>query len=298
MAQSKRHDRKLDEVSEKQASGEVAEIYGRIKEALQVNMVNFVWRVFATKPRFLAAVWNELEPSVDQGFLAAGDGIRALAIERVREASPVPDHRGLLGDDIHQALQELRVFLEANPRLLILLCALRRSWQEGEVGGMRPETPAERKIPDWHPEVDTASSPHGELKATLEDMTEVLDLPSPNTDYLALAKWPEYLNAAWQDLRVFVGNEAWRDAATTVDWVAEQTALALPSKIRVSPNRAAEFGLATNEVDEVGTWIDTFHGLLPGLILNTSYFWIGMEGGVRPLNLAQRAEEPIEKAAG
>jgi hypothetical protein len=188
--------------------------------------------------------------------------------------------------------------LEVNPRLLILLCALRRSWHEGEVGGTRPATPAERKVPDWHPEIETASSPRGELKGTLEDMTEVLDLPSPNTDYLALAKWPEYLNTAWLDLRVFVGTEAWQDAATTVDWVAEQSAMALPSKIRVSPKRAAELGLEAREVEEVGTWIEMFHGLLPGLILNTSYFWIGMEGGVRPLNLAQRGEEPVEKAAG
>jgi hypothetical protein len=298
MGESKRRDLKLEEVSEKQASGEVAETYARIKETLQTNVVNLVWRVFATKPRFLATAWDEMDPAVDRGFLAAADGIRALAIERVREATPVPDHRGLLGDDIHQALQELRVFLEVNPRLLILLCALRRSWHEGEVGGTRPATPAERKVPDWHPEIETASSPHGELKGTLEDMTEVLDLPSPNTDYLALAKWPEYLNTAWLDLRVFVGTEAWQDAATTVDWVAEQSAMALPSKIRVSPKRAAELGLEAREVEEVGTWIETFHGLLPGLILNTSYFWVGMEGGVRPLNLSQRGEEPVEKAAG
>ena len=298
MGESKRRDLKLEEVSENQASGEVAETYARIKETLQTNVVNLVWRVFATKPRFLATAWDEMDPAVDRGFLAAADGIRALAIERVREATPVPDHRGLLGDDIHQALQELRVFLEVNPRLLILLCALRRSWHEGEVGGTRPATPAERKVPDWHPEIETASSPHGELKGTLEDMTEVLDLPSPNTDYLALAKWPEYLNTAWLDLRVFVGTEAWQDAATTVDWVAEQSAMALPSKIRVSPKRAAELGLEAREVEEVGTWIEMFHGLLPGLIFNTSYFWIGMEGGVRPLNLAQRGEEPVEKAAG
>jgi hypothetical protein len=298
MAESRRRDLKLAEVSEKKASGEVADVYERIKKALQVNTVNLVWRVFATKPQFLTAVWEELEPAIDEGFFAAADGIRALAIQRVREAAPVPDHRAFLGDNLHQALQELRVFLEANPRLLILVCALRRSWHGAEVGGAREASPAERSVPEWHPDIDTVSSAHGDLKETFEDMMDLLDLPAPNTDYQALAKWPGYLNPAWQDLRAFVGTEAWRDAADTIDWVAEHAALALPATVRVNPSRPGDLGLEEREIDDVATWIETFHGILPGLIVNTSYLWVGMEGGVRPLNLTQSAEGPAEKAAG
>ena len=117
MAQSAR-ELELREVGEADAPPEVTEVYGRIKETLRVSVVNFVWRVFATKPAFLRGVWDQLEPAVDEGFMQAAEGIRALAIERVRAATQVPDHRSLLGDDLFQAVQELRVFLEVNPRLL------------------------------------------------------------------------------------------------------------------------------------------------------------------------------------
>src|SRR5256885_6787908 len=96
-----RRELELKEIPEKGAPGEVARVYSRIRDTLQANAVNMVWRVFATKPRFLEAMWDQLEPAVDRGFLEAGEAIRALAIERAWEGETVPDHRALLGGDLH-----------------------------------------------------------------------------------------------------------------------------------------------------------------------------------------------------
>ena len=291
-----RRELELKEIPEKGAPEEVARVYSRIKDTLQANVVNFVWRVFATKPRFLEAVWDQLDPAVDRGFLEAGEAIRALAIERVSEGETVPDHRTLLGGDLHDAVQRLRVFLEVNPRLLILTSALRMSWDQGEIGGLREAVPADRGIPPWHPEIETEDSPSGELKGVFRELVEVLDLPSPNTDYRALALWPDYFTGAWKDLRTFVGTDTWKSTVQTVDWVAKQAAIALPARIEVSPARAADLGLETDEVDEVGQWIGAFDALLPGLIVNTSYLWVGMNGG----RTAEKGEgHPLfEKRAG
>jgi hypothetical protein len=109
--ESSKKDLKFQEVSESDAPPEVEEVYGRIKETLRVGVVNYVWRVFATKPAFLRTVWDQLEPAVDEGFMQAAEGIRALAIERVRAAkeamddlvkaldlpAPNTDYRGGLG---------------------------------------------------------------------------------------------------------------------------------------------------------------------------------------------------------
>ena len=276
----RRRDLKLDEVPEDKAPADVAEIYEDVKNTLRVNIVNLVWRVFATKPKFLEALWGELKPAGDAGFMEAAEGIRAAAIERVQAATTVEDHRPALGGDLHEAVQELRVFLEVNPRLLILLCALKRSWEHGEVGGRREAVPGERGVPNWHPEI-TVGSPSGSgTTEAMKELVDVLDLPAPNTDYLVLAKWPDYFAQAWSGLRSFVGTAAWRDTCETVDWMAEQAAVALPAKIRVAPQRASEFGLTDEETGEVATWIEAFHGILPGLIVNTSYFWVGLQGGV------------------
>jgi hypothetical protein len=276
----RRRDLKLEEISENQASGEVAEIYERIKEVLQVNVVASAWRVFATKPKFLSGVWNALEPAIDRGFLEAADGIRALAIERVGEGQKVGDHRSSLGGDLGRAVEEFGVFLETNPKTLILLCALRRSWRGQPIGGIREPAPAERGVPRWQ-----AAPTFGKdraVKEVFDEMEDLLDLPAPS-DYRALAKWPDYLTAAWADLRSFIGNAAWQKTCGTVDWVAEQIAVALPARIDVSPAQADVLGLERGEADEAGTWINVFHDALPGTIVNDSFLWIGMFGGRQEL---------------
>ena len=281
MAERRRRDLKLEEIGENEASGEVAEVYGRIKEVLQANVVSSVWRVFATKPKFLSAAWNVLEPAIDRGFLEAADGIRALAIERVGEGQKVADHRSFLGGDLGRAVEEFGVFLETNPKTLILLCALRRSWDGKPIGGIREPAPADRGVPRWQAEPTFGNQ--RAVKDVFDEMEDLLDPPAPSADYLVLAKWPDYLTAAWTDLRSVVGNEAWKKACVTVDWVAEQIAVALPAPIDVSPARAGDLGLEPGEADEVGAWINAFHDVLPGTIVNDSFLWIGMFGGRQEL---------------
>lgn len=282
MAESIR-DLQLPEVDENGAPEDVARVYGRIKETLRANVVNFVWRVLASKPPFLEAVWNQLEPGVDEGFLEAADAVRAAAIERVRESHSIPDQRHLLGDDLHEAVQSLRVFLEVNPRLLILTSALKLSWEHGEIGGVRESVPTERGIPQWHPEIQTEESPSGELKGVYDEIRETLGLPGLNTDYKVLGRWPDYFVPAWRDLKTFVGNEAWRAAVHTIEWTGNQLAVALPARIDVSPKHASELGISDHELDEIGGWLRAFAAILPGLIVNTSYLWIGMNGGEDPV---------------
>src|SRR5207244_6387475 len=127
----------------------------------------------------------------------------------------IPDHRALLEDDLHQALQELRVFLEVNPRLLILTSAMRLSWDNGVVGGVREPVESERRIPEWHPEIITEDSPSGDLRRLYAEIERTLDLPSPNLVYRMLGQWPDYLVAAWQDLRTYIGTPACRSAVRT-----------------------------------------------------------------------------------
>ncbi|MDP8957412.1 MAG: halocarboxylic acid dehydrogenase DehI family protein [Actinomycetota bacterium] len=281
MAERRRRDLKLEQVDEKRAPGEVAAVFERIKDVLQVNVVSDVWRVFATKPKFLAAVWDALEPAVDRGFMEAADGIRALAIERVGEGQKVADHRDFLGGNLGRAVEELGVFLETNPKTLILLCALRRAWSGQPIGGIREAAPAERGVPAWQaaPEFATESA----AKEVFDEMADLLDLPTPSPEFLVLAQWPDYLTGAWADLRSFVGNDVWQKTHVTVDWVAEQVAMALPTRIDISPARAGELGLDGGEADDVAAWIDAFHAMLPGRIVKTSFLWIGMFGGRQEL---------------
>lgn len=285
---TKRKDLVLDEVSEKDASGEVATTYERIKEGLRSSFVPFMWRVFATKPAFLRAAWDQVEPAVDLGFMEAADALRATALERVREVTAIADHSHLLADDLQRAVEQLRVFLEVNPRQLLLLCALRRSWRGETVGGHRDAIQGPRGVPPWHPKIELGSD--SKVSETLADMEETLDLPVPNTDYRMLAAWPDYLSHAWIDLRAFILTEPWTELCRSLDLVSEQLAIGLPAAIAVSSDHREDLGLEEDDVAEVGRWIEAFHGLLPGLIVNTSYLWLGLKGGTERIAVTELLE--------
>ena len=97
---------KLDEVSESSASPEVAEVYGRIKDTLRVGVVNYVWRVFAAKPQFLKAAWEQLEHLVDWPIEANRFRWRRLIELVVVGRSSILGMRSVLG---------LRTVVDARP---------------------------------------------------------------------------------------------------------------------------------------------------------------------------------------
>ena len=57
------------EVTEKEATGEVAEIYQDIRETMDMPFVNTIWRNFATKEGVLQWVWYSLNQSMSPGRL-------------------------------------------------------------------------------------------------------------------------------------------------------------------------------------------------------------------------------------
>jgi hypothetical protein len=187
------------------------------------------------------------------------------------------------------------MFLEVNPRLLILTSALKISWENGRVGGTREAVPGDRGIPEWHPEIETKDTAVGDLRRVYKELVQILDLPSPNTDYKMLGVWPEYFTSAWNDLKTFIASDSWKSEVKTVQWVAKQAAVALPATITVSPGTAKDLGLEEKEVEEVGTWIEAFDAMLPGLIVNTSYLWVAMNGG--RLAVPGEGHPAFEKAA-
>ena len=94
----------------------------------------------------------------------------------------------------------------------------------------------------------------------------------------------------------FVDNDAWRAIARSAQWNARIAAIALPERVDISRENAADLGLEPEEVDEVGTWIDAFDSILPGLIVNTSWLWLGMNGGVAAIET--EGHPAFEEATG
>ena len=55
------------EISEKEATGKVAEIYDDIRKTLDMSMVNTIWRNLALRPEVFEWVWSSLKPIYKNG---------------------------------------------------------------------------------------------------------------------------------------------------------------------------------------------------------------------------------------
>jgi hypothetical protein len=269
------------EVLEADASPAVKRVYEDIRAALRVPLVNLVFRDLARYPDFLELAWRQLHPNMQTVYAERqADGIRARAVDGVAALGAAPSL------DNAQARATLSVFHYVNPKLLIAVAALRAA-----VGGQYPkleELPAgaKRQIPAGLPEgapeirmVDPAAE--GPAREVLAEIREATGVQIVNSDYRALAQWPEYLTEAWGALRSLMATDGYRSITRELRLMAERSILGLPFRIEVNPHVMRLCGLDESEIDDIRATLDRYHRALPGLIANVSYLSAGAVGPER-----------------
>ena len=115
------------EITEKEATGEVAEIYQDIRETMNMPFPQTIWRNLATKEGALQWVWSSLKPIYQSGAVAhyASELRRSLDVSSV---SPIPASAlNILGIS-NQDRQYISEFLDnmnfGNSQNIIGLCTL------------------------------------------------------------------------------------------------------------------------------------------------------------------------------
>jgi len=74
----------VDAVTEQTASGMIAEIFVDIRQTLDVEVVNLIWRHLATMPGGLEWVWSSLKPLYEGAAIAPAANIRRhMSLPRV-----------------------------------------------------------------------------------------------------------------------------------------------------------------------------------------------------------------------
>lgn len=280
----------ISEVSEADAKPPVKGVYDDIKATLRVPVVNLVFRVLATQPDYLQLVWQNLRPNVCTSFFESrADAIRAAAVERVSELGAAPAAPPDVADT-------LRVFHYVNPKLLIAVAAVRAA-----TNGQYPklgELPADEKrqiktgIPSGAPALTLVDPTTAEprVQTVLADIRTTLGLEQLNSDYRALAQWPDYVDAAWAGLKPHTQGGEYRRFERELRLMAEEAILDLPFRIDINPHVMRHIGMDERELDWARSTLDRFYRMLPGLILNIAYFAVGAFGGVD----ARQSPYPLE----
>ena len=186
-------------ISEADASGDIAAIYGDIRETLGVPVVNLIWRHLAVMPGGLRWAWDSLKPLYASGGIdAEADALRnTLELPALPGLSrPVLLAVGLDDSDIARITLILQSYERSNAMNMIALSALLARLE----GTVAPSSPVAISA-------TTASAVDGEMPPLLaldamaphvRDVVVALNTIGGRAEILAsmyrhLANWPPYL---------------------------------------------------------------------------------------------------------
>ena len=268
------------EVPEEQAEGPVKAVYEDIKATMRVPIVNLVFRVLATEPDFLKIAWRQLHPNAQTVYFeeTAAD-IRRYAVEAVSRLGE--KRTPVYGEEVGQVV---RLFHYVNPKLLLTVAALRAS-----VNGQLPKVAElssyqKRQVAPGVPDgmvvphmVDPAGA-DSRIQNLFADINASTGATLVNSDYRALAQWPDFLEPAWHAWKPVLGTPDFIRLQRDLRRIADDAAAMLPFRMEINPHSLRLCGLSEPQLDFVRATLDEFYRILPGLVGNTAFLAIGIDG--------------------
>ena len=192
------------EVTEKEATGEVAEIYQDIRETMNMPFPQTIWRNLATKEGALQWVWYSLKPIYQSGAVAhyASELRGSLDVPSV---STIPDSVFNVLGISDQDRQHISEFLDSlnfgNSQNIIGLSAL-YSDPSREVTTKTFKKPEKRKYSDLPPliDLDTLGKNEKKLFDLISQIGQDVSVGFPPAWSRGLARWPTLLPIVWNTL--------------------------------------------------------------------------------------------------
>jgi hypothetical protein len=214
---------------------------------------------------YFEAVWSQLAPSVaTAGFLGSALYMADMALDAVEavylEVEPVLTRESLLDGVLTEAeLRDLEAVLDVfhwlQPQLLLMLAALTEGWDAPRVGGQGrpdPRQPSERE----RAHIETAVAFAPAEQPPLPEVAEALQVASAPDLYRAVAHWPRYLEAAWDELQHLVAYPLFRQRGRALYYYARSSTRFLAQPIEVSRDALLARGVAAADLDAARAVLD------------------------------------------
>ncbi|MDE2695585.1 MAG: hypothetical protein OXH97_03600 [Chloroflexota bacterium] len=228
-----------------------------IAAGLRTSLVPSVVRQLADIDGFLPAIWPQLAPSVDTaGFLGSALYMADMALDAVEEVydEPTLSRESLLAGalseaDLEQVIAVLDVFHWLQPQLLLLLAALAEAHEAPSVGGQgrpEPREVSEREQAHQATPVELAPPDAG----LLPEVPAELQLDAPPDLYRAIAVWPGYFEAVWDELQHLVAYPLFRQRGRALYFYARSSSRFLAVPLRADEAALREAGMRPYAISE------------------------------------------------
>ncbi len=290
---------KLKLLEDKDTDGTTRAVYREMEEALGIPPVALFFPALGVYPGFLPVMWKRVRPTVvSREFFHAAERVRADAYTRVYNYFPVPDLGAVMTDlkfspGAREELTDVVEMFHYRDPLLLLLFSLVAQAMEGPVGQARKPSSENlhatyRTAPVL---IDEAIAP-APIRKIYDELRRTLQLPWVNTEYAALARWPDFLSTYWNLLTSMLQSPLYGEWEYTTREVAWSLAHELPGPVELPPEQLREEGsMSDSDIASVARLTLTFIGNLSGLVLHISLAKIALEGGNR------RKAKPEQPAA-
>lgn len=239
------------------------------------------WRNYATYPEVMQLFWQRLKPAVEtEAFLRNSIAIAERAYLEVNRWYQPSSQINLSPSERQHIQRELNAFTFGNPQLLIQQIALSRALQ-GEVVGRDGTEPRHGASPYRHPEIQLLDEQAVEkrspqLQQVYQDIKQTLGLTVVNSDYQALAKWPDFFLPAWEDVKQWRQHQEYRTLEQQLIDTADDAVNRLHPKVVIGEQEIRDLLNDPGDFENLQQMVQMFSQLLPGLILNVAMFHRGV----------------------
>ena len=224
---------RMAEVREADATGRVAVLYDDIRRVTGVGTVALVYRVLASSPDTLEAVWDDLAPNLADPVVRGG----ALALDAGTGGTVAPLPPELVTVPHAEAASTLASFARINRLNMVGLTALLDGVEAPPAPGV-VATGAPDPIADGLPMADL-----GVLPRTTVALLEEMSAPVAGTErplvipslFRYFARDERLLRALWTALRPVVHDAVFADRVGTIRHDAAVRAAAIPYHVRPLP---------------------------------------------------------------
>ena len=178
----------------------------------------------------------------------------------------------------HELTDVVELFNYNNPLLLLLASAQMQAFDK-VVGRVSQVHPALHPVYKQKPVLVEEESAPSATKKIFEDIKRTLAVPVVNTDYRALARWPDFLHDYWAVLKGVAQSPLYKEHCQALRASAMALVQEFPQPFELTVAQLQDAGLSDEEVEAAVRITEVFVRLLSGLVLNLAVAKIGLEGG-------------------
>lgn len=270
------------------ASEEVRDCLREIQDTLEIPWIPANWRAYGMFPAVMTLFWERLKPATEtERFLEESIALTERVYADIADWYQ-PGFQSEIEEGQRRRLdRELNAFSFGNPQLFIQQIALRRSLA-GEVVGEDGDAEARRGPGAYrHPEIQLvgelqAGEISPEIQAVYHEIKRTLDIPFVPDDHRAIARYPAFFFAGWEDIKRWRERPEYHLLKQTVIERANEAADRLRPAIVVGEREVGDLFDSPEDFHQLQRTVEMFTAILPELIVQTALFRRGLIG-VEPL---------------